>query len=180
VARSTASKRTGSGHGWAHAWDFAIKIQPISAVSTWARAPPQSTARPSLFNLPAPSHQKKMSSSTYSDETHDIWVRNKKEEERMNRDAPQTRKVVHTVRSPEGGFVQYVDTVAVNETFEDMEFDIKYVDIDSTLRKILFDKEILYGGDEETPPRKLPMTETVRVKMLNDYVTFLKRKITKK
>jgi len=121
-----------------------------------------------------------MSSSTYSDETHDIWVRNKKEEERMNRDAPQTRKVVHTVRSPEGGFVQYVDTVAVNETFEDMEFDIKYVDIDSTLRKILFDKEILYGGDEETPPRKLPMTETVRVKMLNDYVTFLKRKVTKK
>jgi hypothetical protein len=91
---------------------------------------------------------------------------------------PDMTRVVHTVKEADGGFVQYVDTVPTRTLKASPEFN--YVDMDPTLRKILFDKYIKFGGGGDTPMQKVPMTEMVRIKMLNDYILHLKRNISKK
>ena len=55
--------------------------------------------------------------------------------------------------------------------------DFNYVPMDITLKKILTDETIM-AGDEESSMREMPMTNEIRVKMLKDYVVFLKAKIT--
>lgn len=90
---------------------------------------------------------------------------------------PDMTRIVHTVKEADGSFVQYVDTVPTRTLKANPEFN--YVDMDPILRKILFDKYIMFGGGD-SPVQKVPMTEMVRIKMLNDYILHLKRNISKK